>query len=113
MLEYFIGIISGFLNGIFGMGGGILPLYDLQKKNEDKKIANATTLFIVLPLSLVTFFMYVKNGSIDFALSFKVCLGATIGGVIGAKLLSKVNYKIILWIYLAINLFAGISMIRG
>ena len=113
ILEYFIGIISGFLNGVFGMGGGILPLYFLQKNNEDKKIANGTTIFIVLPLSLITFFMYMKNGTIDFGLSLKVCIGATVGGFVGAKLLSKVKYKIILWVYLLINLFAGISMIRG
>ena len=57
------GIIVGFLNGFFGGGGGMFCVPMLQKfcGYKDKQ-AHATTLCVILPLSIVSSFVYIyKN----------------------------------------------------
>lgn len=109
--DWIFGAIGGFINGFFGMGGGTVTLYPLQKKMSDKKKANATCLFIILPLTLVSIVIYFFNGSIDWALSLKVCVGGIVGAVVGALLLNKVKYKYVLWVYTAITVVGGLTMI--
>ncbi len=109
--DWLFGAIGGFVNGFFGMGGGTVTLYPLQKKMDDKKKANATCLFIILPLTLISIGIYLWNGSIDWGLSLKVCGGGIAGAVLGAFLLNKINYKYVLWVYCAITVAGGITMI--
>ncbi len=110
-MDYIIGAITGLINGLFGMGGGIVTLYSLQKKLEDKTKANATTLFVILPLSIVTLFMYGNERVIDINLSIKVAIGAVVGAFIGAKLLPKVKYKFLVWTYAGLMIVSGVMMI--
>ena len=105
------GAIGGFVNGFFGTGGGTIMLYNLQKDMAEKKKANATCLSIILPLSIISIVIYIWNGTIDWWISSRVCVGAIIGSIVGARLLNTINYKIILWAYCAITIFGGISMI--
>lgn len=106
-----VGALSGFINGFFGMGGGIIALFALQNQVEDKRKANATCLAIILPMAVVSLIVYTFSSSVDFKLSFQVVIGAVVGAVVGAKLLAKVKYKWILWGYTGLMVFSGIMMI--
>lgn len=109
--DWIFGAIGGFVNGFFGMGGGSITLYPLQKKMEDKKKANATCLFIIFPLTVISIIIYAFNGAIDWWLSLKVCIGGVFGAVLGATLLNKINYKIVVWVYCAVTVIGGLTMI--
>lgn len=109
--ETVFGAIGGFVNGFFGSGGGTVMLYPMQKTMEDKKKANATCLLVILPLTLISIGIYLWNGSIDWGLSLKVCAGGIAGAVLGAKLLGRLNYRIILWVYCGVTVLGGLTMI--
>ena len=47
------GALIGLLNGFFGSGGGILAVTLLQKQGLPSRQAHATSIAIILPLSLV------------------------------------------------------------
>ncbi|KPU45003.1 hypothetical protein OXPF_14810 [Oxobacter pfennigii] len=100
-----IGAVTGFFNGLFGSGGGtiVVPAMVFLLCVEEQK-AHATAISIILPLSIISAFMYFKNGMIDWKLTLNVALGSMVGGYIGAKILNKFSAN-------ALRKIFGISMI--
>jgi uncharacterized membrane protein YfcA len=101
------GIATGFFNGLFGSGGGtiVVPAMVFLLGVKDQK-AHATAIAVILPLSIISSFIYFRNNLIDWQLTLNVSLGGMIGGYIGAKLLSKIPDNILRKIF-------GISMIAA
>ena len=103
----FIGLIIGFINGFWGGGGGMVcvPTLTILLNLPDKK-AHATAILIMLPLSLVSFGVYLFKGSIDMVLAGIIAGGFTVGGILGALLLKKTN-NLVLQIMFAIVIILG------
>lgn len=90
------GIPIGFINGFFASGGGIIAVLILQKffSLEEKK-AHATSIIIILPLTLAGVLIYSLAGFSDMPVIIKAASGAAIGALVGAKLLSRLSGKFI------------------
>ena len=90
------GVPIGFINGFFASGGGIIAVLILQKffSLEEKK-AHATSILIILPLTVAGVFIYTMAGFSDVPVILKAAAGATLGALIGAKLLSKLSGRFI------------------
>ena len=100
-----IGILSGFLNGLFGAGGGSVVVPAMEKFLDiDEKKSHATAIGIILLFSLVSMGFYLYKGFFDFKLWIPVTSGGVIGGLVGAKLLSKISKK---WLKI---IFGGVIM---
>lgn len=107
-----IGFISGFINGLFGSGGGtiVVPgLVFLLGLTQHK--AHATALMIILPLSILSSVIYFNNHLIDFPITLKVSIGAILGSYIGAKTLNKVPDKLLRKIFGMFMIIAAIRMV--
>lgn len=106
------GALIGLINGFFGGGGGmvVVPLLNKVFGLEQKK-AQATALFVILPISMVSTIVYICNSSIAFASGWPVMLGIVGGGVIGAQLLNKLNNKVVKYIFISFMLLGGIGML--
>ena len=106
------GALAGFVNGLFGGGGGmiIVPLLTLVL-GFNAKNAHATAILIILPLSLLSGLFYAYFGTLNYKIGIPVSIGVTIGGVIGALLLSKLSSKWVVIIFSAVMIAAGIKMI--
>ena len=106
------GALIGLINGFFGGGGGMVvvplltKLFDMQQKK-----AQATALFVILPISLVSTIVYMCNNSIDFTSGWPVIVGIIGGGVLGAKLLNKLNNNSIKGIFVFFMLLGGVGML--
>lgn len=109
-----VGVVIGFVNGFFGGGGGMLcvPSLTFLCGKEDKK-AHATTLFIMLPLCVVSFVIYILVKPIDLNNSLFVIIGFVVGGFIGANLLKKLKSIWIEIIFCFVTAFCGIRLIIG
>ena len=70
-----IGIVVGFLSGLFAAGGGLVlvPMFTYVLKLDEKE-ARATTLFCILPMVLLTAVIYSRNDFIDWSLGINVLL---------------------------------------
>ena len=109
---FVFGALIGIINGFFGGGGGMVVVPFLNKlfKMEQKK-AQATALFVILPISLVSTIVYLCHNSIAFSSGWPVILGIVGGGVIGATLLNKLNNKVVKYIFICFMLLGGIGML--
>ncbi len=107
-----IGLISGILNGLFGAGGGsvVVPAMVKFLKTEQKK-AHATAIAIILVMSAISSFFYIRNGYFDFGLWLPVTLGGVIGGMVGAKVLDKISVKWLKIIFGSVILITSFKMI--
>lgn len=85
-----IGGLSGLANGFFGAGGGMIlvPLFTRWVKLEDN-IAMATSVSVILPLSVVSSLIYAKNGTLDIAIAIPFLIGGFFGGIISGKIFKK------------------------
>lgn len=105
------GLGVGFANGFFGGGGGMLcvPLLD-KLLLEKTKIAHATAMLIILPISVASAITYVVGGCFDFKLTLFVGGGVIAGGIIGALLLKKLNSSVVAVAFALLMIAAGVKL---
>ncbi len=109
---YGYGFIAGFLNGIFGTGGGILIVPMLQKSGLNAHKSHATAITIVLPLSIISTIMYLLKGvTVDFSLLIPTVSLGIIGAICGAILLNKINTILLNKIFAFIIIISGIRIL--
>ena len=107
------GAAVGAANSLFGGGGGMLAVPLLQKTGLNEKSAHATAIALILPISLLSFFFYAIGGYSDFSVLIPVSLGVTLGGLLGARWLGKLNANTVnilfAWLQIAAGLFLFFS----
>lgn len=107
-----IGSFTGFINGVFGSGGGTLlvPILNNILKVEEHK-SHATALGVIIFLTAASSVIYVSKGTYDMNLTLKVAAGSIVGGIIGAKLLCKVTGKFLRISFGLIMITAALRMV--
>lgn len=107
-----IGLIAGIINGLFGSGGGtlVVPALVFFIGLKDYK-AHATAISVILPLTIISTIIYLRNNMIQFDIALIVALGGIVGSFIGAKLLNKVPTKILRKIFGSIIIVTALRMI--
>lgn len=106
------GLSSGFLNGFFGSGGGtiVVPSLEFIHKVEEHK-AHATAILIILPLSIISTLIYLKNGQIDLLSALKVGGGSILGSILGAKLLNRLSANMLRKFFGIVLILAAVRMV--
>ncbi len=106
------GVVTGLANGLFGAGGGtiIVPALERFLDFETHK-AHATAIAVILPLSVLSMFIYLRGGKVGLGIVFWVSLGGVIGGYIGARLLTKIKSSLLHKIFGFFMIIAAIRMI--
>ena len=111
-LVFVFGGLIGLINGLFGGGGGMIVVPFLNKVfNMEQKEAQATALFVILPISLVSTTIYLFNQAIDFSTGWPIILGIVGGGAVGAGLLSKLKNKLLKILFIIFMIIGGIWML--
>lgn len=111
-IKLITGAIIGFVNGFWGGGGGMIcvPLLQNVIKLPEKK-AHATTLLIMLPLSIASLVVYLFSGNLPIVDALKIGVGFVIGGVIGANILKKISNKWLGYLFSIIIIVGGVKML--
>lgn len=85
------GITSGFLNGFFGSGGGVVAVMFLRKIIGDEKKAHASATLLILVMSSVSLFLYGIYGHVNWIDGWRFVPGGLVGAIIGTITLKKIN----------------------
>ena len=107
-----LSVLAGCINGLFGGGAGLVIVLLLQKVFKlPEKQSHASAIFIVLPLCIVSIFLYVFTGRFDFNNSYLIVVGFVLGGLIGATALAKIKTKVLNIVFALIVLFCAIRLL--
>lgn len=106
-----IGSVCGVLNGLFGAGGGIAAVPLLKASGIPLKKAHATSLAVILPISLVSAVLYLANGAIQFADAWPYLPGGFLGAILGALLMQKIPDKLLRKAFGAFMIYAAVRLL--
>ena len=103
------GLGAGLLCGLLGAGGGIVLLFALQKTDREGDLRDsfATSLAIMIPLSLLACLRYSSYGSLSAGELAPFLPPAIAGGLAGGFLLGRIH---LLWLR---ALFAALMVVSG
>lgn len=106
------GALAGLANGLFGAGGGLflVPLLTGWAELPPKK-AFATSVAVILPLSLVSAAVYFWKGAIDLAAALPFLLGGVLGGLISGRVFHKVPLKLLRKLFGLLLLYGGVRAV--
>jgi uncharacterized membrane protein YfcA len=107
-----IGFITGLVNGVFGSGGGtiLVPCLVFLMGIEDHK-AHATAISIILPLSLISSFIYFRYDVVDLPLALNVAVGSVLGALTGSSILNRFSIGVLRKIFGIFMIIAAVRMV--
>ena len=107
-------IIAGFaigtINSLFGAGGGMLTVPYLKKSGLPVKEAHATSISIILPLSIISAFIYLYKGACTLSDAAIYLPGSFAGALLGAFMLKKTPDSVIKKIFAVFIIYAAIKL---
>lgn len=102
------GAAVGAASGFFGGGGGSVGVPLIGKTlGLDVKSTHATTLAVILPVTLISAAIYLSNGFFPPTYGIPAALGVTVGGAIGARLMKVIDPIVLTRLFAALTLVAG------
>lgn len=112
MKKIIIGLLIGFVGGLFASGGGLIAIpYFEYLLNMDEKQSRATTVFVILPVCITSIFIYNRNQGIDYKMGIMCGLGGAIGALIGSKILNKIKNKYLELIFIVFLIYSGVRLL--
>jgi len=113
LLYIALGILSGFLSGLIGIGGGtiIVPFLVIIFGLSQKTAQGTTLALLVPPIGILAAWTYYKQGYVDFPIAGLICVGFIFGGLIGAKLATNISNQTLERIFGIALLIISIKMI--
>lgn len=107
-----IGVITGLINGLIGIGGGTILIPAMVfLLGQKQHVAHGTSLAIILPTTIISAFIYQSNNHLDLALALKIAVGGMLGGYIGAKVMLKISALRLKQIFGIFMIIAGTRML--
>ncbi|MDG2267694.1 MAG: sulfite exporter TauE/SafE family protein [Alphaproteobacteria bacterium] len=112
----FLGLVVGFLSGMFGVGGGFLMTPMLILMGIPPAVAVASEANHILAASVSGFLAHMRRADVDFLMGFILLLGGVLGSIIGVFLLKYLlsigQEKLFISLsYILILIFVGFWML--
>lgn len=86
-----IGIATGLVNGLLGIGGGTILIPSMVVAlGLSQHQAHGTSLAVILPTTIASCIVYGLNNDLDFKIAVEVVSGGLFGGYLGARLMNKI-----------------------
>lgn len=108
-----LGVFTGMLSGIVGVGGGIILVPALvYLLGFSQFSAQGTSLALIMfPVGILSVIQYHKNGYIDFKIVLMIAIGFILGSFWGSKIALQLPQEIIKKIFASLLLFISIKML--
>ncbi len=108
VLLFFIGLFSGFMSGMFGIGGGSVRIPLLNLAGVNLLHAFAINLFVIPFSSMIGAITHRRN--IDWHIAWYVIAGGTIGSVTGAFLVGLLSSIMLALIFVTVSVITVLGM---
>lgn len=111
LLYSLAGLGAGIINGLLGAGGGMLIVPILNKIGLNQNESHATSIAVILPLSVFSAILYLVKGHFTISESLIFLPFGVIGAIIGALLLPKLPEKALRKTFGVFMIWAAIRML--
>jgi uncharacterized membrane protein YfcA len=106
-----VGLLAGFLAGVFGVGGGILIVPGLVLlAHMNQRLAHGTSLAAVVPISVASLASYALHGNVDWAAAGWLAIGAIAGAVIGTHLLHVLPHRTLAIVFIVVIVASALRL---
>ncbi len=108
-----LGIITGFLAGMLGIGGGLLVIPGLvMVMGMSQQSAQGTSLAMMLPpIGIIAAYNYYKAGHVDIRIALILAVMFIIGSYFGSKIAVKLSQDLLQKIFGIFLLLVAIKML--
>ena len=112
-LYMLLGLVAGILSGLIGIGGGtiIVPALVLFFGISQHMAQGTTLALLVPPIGILAAWTYYRQGYVDLHIAGFMCLGFSIGGLVGAKIATSLSNIVLERIFGAALLLISLKMI--
>ena len=112
------GVLSGYINGLLGTGGGIILVFVLsavmtQSRAYSSRDVFATVIAAILPMSAVSVVFYLNSGSVSINDAAPYLLSGILGGLCGGLILERINLRFLKKLFAAMVVYAGLKMLMN
>ncbi|WP_029151356.1 sulfite exporter TauE/SafE family protein [Microbacterium indicum] len=106
-----IGLLSGFMSGLFGVGGGtvIVPML-VTFAVFTQKYASGTSGASIIVTASVGVISYAIDGQVDWLAALLLAIGGIVGAPIGASLLHRLSEAFLRWFFVGFLLVVIVSL---
>ncbi|MCL2077516.1 MAG: sulfite exporter TauE/SafE family protein [Oscillospiraceae bacterium] len=109
--KYILGTLCGFLNGLFGSGGGVVAVPMLRYLGLEPRKSHATSVAVIFFLSLLSVAVYALKGNLDYKAAISYIPWGILGAVTGALLLKKVPNSLLRRIFGAVVFISAVRIL--
>ncbi|MBR6567177.1 MAG: sulfite exporter TauE/SafE family protein [Clostridia bacterium] len=110
---YLYAVLTGIINSAIGAGGGMISVPAMKKFGLNQKKAQATTLALILPLTVISAVIYAFKGFYSPGDALIYIPFGFFGAVTGVKLTEKMKNKLLKKIFALFMIWSGIRMLFG
>ena len=96
---------------LFRLGGRHSGGGAAAKQGLEPRRAHATSIAIILPLSLISLIVYWLNGNLPLTQSLPFFVPALLGSAAGAALLKKIPVQLLKLVFAGLILYSGIRLL--
>lgn len=106
-----LSILTGFINGLLGAGGGMVAVPLLKKAGFSQKSAQENAIAVILPITLLSSIIYIMNGYVSVSDALPYIPGGLLGAFLGTRLMKKISNKWLRRIFALFMLYAGVRLL--
>lgn len=107
------GVLTGVLSGLLGVGGGIFMVpFLVLVAGLGQQEAQATSLLVIAPTSVVVALALRRNGVGDLPLGLRMGAVGVVGGVAGTLLALSLPQGVLGLLFTSLMIVAGLRLLR-
>jgi uncharacterized protein len=105
-----LGLVSGFLSGLLGIGGGLVIVPVLVLLGYDIKLAGAVSLLAVFVICTIGTVSFAVLGEVDWVAAALVAVGSVAGVLLGTRLVAYLPTRVIQLAFAVVLLLVAASL---
>ncbi|MGH8957130.1 MAG: sulfite exporter TauE/SafE family protein, partial [Acidimicrobiia bacterium] len=106
-----IGVATGALSGLLGVGGGIVMVPSLVALGFSRHRANGTSLAAIVLVAISGAIAFAFAGDVDWQVGATLGIGGLIGSTLGASLMNRLKGNTLGLIFGIVLLITGLRMV--
>ena len=113
LLLLMVGLLSGMLSGLIGVGGGIIivPALILLLGYSQQQAQGASLGLLLLPVGLLAVYNYYKKGFIDVRVVLIMSVAFVVGGWLGSKIALNISQAALKRVFAVILVIIATKML--